>query len=611
MTWFSSGSGTMPLFSGNAGSSVPLPSGSGALLSHSDTGTAAFNPLRASAVGLASSLDYEAGQNATAVSARQRELDDALLSMLAKDSQPLSLVEDEGFSAFVRLLDPDYSLPSKLSLKERLSAQCDVVQETMLLEVEKADFISLSSEVWMSVDGLPLVSVTGHLVTESSQLQTFLLGISRLQEDHKDVNLEETRNQLVAALGLHSKVVALVTDREPCSSMAGRLQKLGTLELPSLAGVLNQAVLGAMEATAELQEIRVQARTIVKYFRSDPVARDRLSVAQRQLNCTQGQKLLLERENRWNTVYVMLECLFNQRQAVAAALSTLETDILPLGSSGYEVIHQCLAVLKPFHQANAELCSEKRVSASKVIPLVHMLTVILEEQRQSLGFVRSSAATLSSQLQRALQASFSTVETEPVLALATLLDPRFKVLGFGCQASAQEAVKLLTSECAAHIVSAATGPIVSDNSSDEAALSSSAAAVSANSPSTTATAVSAPNSSSRSKGDGSEGLWERFDSVVGETQSVQSSAADAAVEVQRYLSDAYLLRGDNPIGYWERHSKVYPHLFPLARKYLGVPASAVPCQRLQSKAGDVFKRKRSCLGMKTVEKILILNDGLL
>lgn len=600
------------MFSSNPGSSMPLQSGSGTLSTTSDTVTTGFNPIQASALGVHSSLnqDHEAVQNATGVSARQRELDDALVSMMAKDSQPFSIVEDEGFSAFVRLLDPDYSLPSKLSLKGRVSAQCDIVQETLLAEVDKADFISLSSEVWTSVDGVPLVSVTGHLVTMSSQLQTFLLGISTLQEDHKDFNLEEARNQLVASLGLHSKVVALVTEREPCSSMATRLQKLGMLELPSLTGVLNQAILGAMEATAELQEIRVQARAIVKYFRSDPVARDRLSVAQRQLNGTHGQKLLLETENRWNSVYVMLECLFNQRQAVAAALSTLETDILPLGSSGYEVIHQCLSVLKPFHQANVELCSEKRVSASKVIPLVHMLTMILEEQRQSMGFVRSSAATLSSQLQRALQTSFSTVETEPVLALATLLDPRFKVLGFGCQANAQEAVKLLTSECAAHIISTATGTHDSDDNSDEAALSSSRR-VAANSPSTTATTVAVATSSSRSRVDGSEGLWERFDSVVGETQSVQSSAADAAVEVQRYLSDAYLLRGDNPAGYWERHSKVYPHLFVLARKYLGVPACAVPCQRLQSKAGDIFKRKRSCLSMKTVEKILILNDGLL
>ncbi|XP_036069592.1 zinc finger BED domain-containing protein [Oryzias melastigma] len=49
--------------------------------------------------------------------ARKQLLDEALVDMVIKDSQPFSVVEDEGFRDFVDLLDPTYILPTKRALK--------------------------------------------------------------------------------------------------------------------------------------------------------------------------------------------------------------------------------------------------------------------------------------------------------------------------------------------------------------------------------------------------------------------------------------------------------------------------------------------------------------
>ncbi|KAJ8415632.1 hypothetical protein AAFF_G00426120 [Aldrovandia affinis] len=49
--------------------------------------------------------------------ARKKELDNALVDMVVKDCQPFSVVQDEGFKAFVGKLDPTYILPSGNALK--------------------------------------------------------------------------------------------------------------------------------------------------------------------------------------------------------------------------------------------------------------------------------------------------------------------------------------------------------------------------------------------------------------------------------------------------------------------------------------------------------------
>lgn len=44
---------------------------------------------------------------------RKKELDEALVSMIVKDTQPFSTVEDKGFREFVAKLDQTYVLPTR------------------------------------------------------------------------------------------------------------------------------------------------------------------------------------------------------------------------------------------------------------------------------------------------------------------------------------------------------------------------------------------------------------------------------------------------------------------------------------------------------------------
>lgn len=40
-------------------------------------------------------------------------LDEAVANLIVKDSQPFSVVEDEGFRELIHLLDPTYVLPTR------------------------------------------------------------------------------------------------------------------------------------------------------------------------------------------------------------------------------------------------------------------------------------------------------------------------------------------------------------------------------------------------------------------------------------------------------------------------------------------------------------------
>lgn len=171
------------------------------------------------------------------------------------------------------------------------------------------------------------------------------------------------------------------------------------------------------------------------------------------------RKLLKEVDTRWNSTYVMLERLHSEREAVSAAMASLHTEITMLTSTEFTIIKECLGVLGPFNEATIELSEEKRVSASKIIPLLKMISLTLGEQLGSKN--TDMAKHLTKTMQLKLMESLCHFQKTSILTLPTLLDPRFKTLGFLTPSKADEAVKRLTTECAQVITQVQSSPLSS------------------------------------------------------------------------------------------------------------------------------------------------------
>ena len=121
------------------------------------------------------------------------------------------------------------------------------------------------------------------------------------------------------------------------------------------------------------------------------------------------------------------------------------------------------------------------------------------------------------------------------------------------------------------------------------------------------------NDESRSNGqqtDAVTGLWATFDEKVAEATSHRSESTDAFIEVKRYFEEQNIERKSDPLQWWKENGARFPHLMMLAKKYLAIPGSSVPSERLFSKAGELISEKRSQLKPKNMDTILFLNKNL-
>ena len=54
----------------------------------------------------------------------------------------------------------------------------------------------------------------------------------------------------------------------------------------------------------------------------------------------------------------------------------------------------------------------------------------------------------------------------------------------------------------------------------------------------------------------------------------------------------------------------YPHLITLVLKYLGIPGTSTPSERIFSKAGEIVCRRWASLKTSTVETLVFLSKNL-
>ena len=160
------------------------------------------------------------------------------------------------------------------------------------------------------------------------------------------------------------------------------------------------------------------------------------------------------------------------------------------------------------------------------------------------------------------------------MAASTLLDPRFKKLGFGDPSTCTQACDRLLNDLAATIGA-------ESNASSSAATNS---------------------SSSESV------LWSLIDQRVAASQS-RPSTSSSMITFRAYLDETNLARMEDPLRWWQVKEQNLSHLSKLAKKYLSIPATSVPSERLFSKAGELTSMKRNRIKSRNVDMILFLNKG--
>ncbi|XDV39812.1 hypothetical protein PO909_008999 [Leuciscus waleckii] len=183
--------------------------------------------------------------------------------------------------------------------------------------------------------------------------------------------------------------------------------------------------------------------------------------------------------------------------------------------------------------------------------------------------------TIKANIMRYLESKYCDLEKEELLDMATLLDPRFRTTYI--DASKLEVVK----KRAVSEISA-----LCNSTTEEAGPS----AVQENTP---------------PKKKMTLGAFFK-NSAPSTTPHPQSEKTKIETELATYFLIPDIEPDTDPLEWWKLHQPNFPRLSLLAKKYLSIPATSAPSERVFSVGGGIVTCNRACLKPEVVDRLIFL-----
>ena len=498
--------------------------------------------------------------------------------MIVLDLQPPSIVEDRGFQQLLKIMDHRYIPPCRRSImRDHIPMLYESAKLGLRDLLKEATYCSITTDIWTSLTTMSFMTVTCHFLTEKWELKSVVLDTPRIDVSHTAVNLAAVLVRIADEWAITSKVACAITDN--ANNIVAAIRIAGWEHSPCFAHTINLIVTNSIAEVPEVEELIQASKKIVSFFHWSTKASDKLDKVQTQLNI-EHHKLIQHVETRWNSVYYMLELFIEQYIAIRTALCLLDRNDLIISMEKMDVIKEIIEILRPFEQVTREMSADSYVSISKIIPLskaLQRLTVITD----------GVGGTLSEKLSARMRRKFLSIEENRLLANSTLLDPRLKKLAFADDSAAGRAARFISSEAAAH----------QSRDNDDTSPESSNSDRHTEQEDTTQVGNSGAN----------ETLWQLLDRRVADNETLRNPGINATTEMQQYMKNQNLKRKEDPIAWWKEHSSSYPLLQNIAKKYLSIPGTSVPAERLFSTAGKVVSARRNRLKPENVNTFLFLN----
>jgi len=438
--------------------------------------------------------------------------------------------------------DKYYKIPCTKTLKNRISKICEVGKDTLKNQLSHIQHISLTLDTWSSPAHLPYLGVTAHWITSKFEPHEILLSMAELPYPHGSTEIKEHLFDLFNEWEVESKISAIVTDNG--SNVKKACNELGIGErIPCTAHTLQLSIGKGLD---KIELLADKCKRLITFLSGD---KKKQQLKESQIYLYRQQEILQETEELEKEVENLI-CL-----DVVKANNTRWNSIL--------YAFQRLIVLKPaISMLKASLMSDTSSYIRKEGEKLEELYLL----ESDFTLLETSGAKYCSDA--ILQDLISRWNFPQDLCLkGSFFDPRFKSLDLLILKKKKNSIiNQLKEEF--EISKQNDSSITFDKDIDDLT-----------------TAMGS--------------FWKKKNN---------KTVALIKDEFQHYLNVLELpaLEEYDPYLWWLNNKSQYPVLHKLAIKYLHIPATSVPSERLFSDAKNLITPQRTRLDSYLVNQLMFL-----
>jgi len=496
----------------------------------------------------------------------------ALAKLICMNQLPLSFCSSSGFLQFMAVVEPNYRAIKEEALKKRLHFFKSTVEEKIRNDLKAVKSVVCTSDCWSSLAQHSYITITAHALNNDWSPMSFTLTTQEMEERHTALNIADKLENVFSSWEIKDKVTTVITDN--AKNVVNAVQLLSNTTNTNISDVTCAAhslQLSINKALKEdlISEIINQSSRLVGHFKHSNLAKQSLLNKQKQLGMPE-QSLLQSCKTRWNSIYLMLERIFENRCPISAVMADRSITSTHIAQKLEILEHQWLKIetlvilLKPLKVITSLLCGENHSPASIVRPLLQKLLdnhlKLQDNDDQSITYFKQ---TIISDIKKRFNLEWDSESRVSARQIASFLDPRYKNLDhepiIARESIRSSVINLLNNtEIDAHNVNTRRQPSLHKSA---------------------------------------------LEFIYGDDVT---EVNDLTTEFQNYLAEPQLKFDLNPFDWWKSREDKYPGIGILAKKYLSIPATSVSSKRCFSTAGNVVNSKRTSLLTKNVNLLVFL-----
>lgn len=97
---------------------------------------------------------------------RKRDITNKIAEFVALDMRPVHIVEGQGFKELMRALEPGYTVPKRETVMHAVDAKYTSTRAEIYKLIQKCKAVSLTTDIWTSLQMEAYLTVTAHFITE-------------------------------------------------------------------------------------------------------------------------------------------------------------------------------------------------------------------------------------------------------------------------------------------------------------------------------------------------------------------------------------------------------------------------------------------------------------
>ena len=487
-----------------------------------------------------------------------------LARMIILHGYPLTMVEDVGFRVFLRNLQPLF----EPVVFERVESDCMEIyakeKHKIFEDLDKLPGkISISVDVWNggggSDDSDEFLCLAAHYIDETWELRKRVLNFFMVDQSHTDVMLAEVVITCLMEWDIDRKLFSMASNRTPPfgENVANKIRdRLSQNKFLYCNGQLFDVSCGVYVINQMAQEsLQSCFETINKIRESIRCVKSSEFI---QESFDERRDLCIDDSARWDTTCTMLEIALEQKN-VFSLMKQRDPDSCVSCPSDleWERLETVVGFLRVFVQVTNTFTksSNSCLTANIYFPEICDIHLRLIEWNKSPdGFISSLAVTMRKRFDEFWN------RNHRVLAIATILDPRFKMklveyyYPLFYDSSASEFIEDISEYTRALYNEHSVGSLLA--SSDQAL-------------------DWQENHHHHHHHHQHEDRLREFDKYINETTT--SPGQDSKSDLEKYLEEPLFPRNSDfdILNWWKVHTPKYPILSMVARNVLAVPMSNV------------------------------------